>query len=194
MIVPVNRSRTALTALSLVPVLALGACSGDDPEPKFADPTPTEPSAPSTTAVSEPVEPTMPAAARGTDAAAAEAFVEFYWEMVNYAQATGDVEGMRNLGAKGCRACEGGIDFIRDVFQRDGQVKGGENSVSNIRSAFFDKGQRIPVWCELSNTRQVGDFPGEGDDEVYKASTVKLQSVLRLEDGRWVVEFWGEDR
>ncbi|ABL83551.1 hypothetical protein Noca_4054 [Nocardioides sp. JS614] len=194
MIVAVTRSRTVIAALCVVSVLALGACSGDDPEPRFAPPSSSAPSSPSTTAVSGPVEPTMPAAARGSDAAAAEAFVRFYWEMVNYAQATGDVEGLRSLGAEGCNACDGGVQFIRDVVKRSGEVVGGENSISHVRSAFFDDGRRITVWCDLANTKQIVDFPGKSDDEIYVAGSVKLQSVLRLDDGGWVIEFWGQDR
>ena len=45
----------------------------------------------------------MPAAAKRHTAAGAEAFVQFYWEMVNYAQRSGDVDGLRVLGDKTLR-------------------------------------------------------------------------------------------
>jgi hypothetical protein len=194
MIVPVIRSRTVITALCLVPVLALGACSGDDPQPKIADPTPTLPSSPSTTAVSGPLEPTMPAAARGTDAAAAEAFVKYYWEMVNYAQATGDLGGLESITDQSCTACQAGLESLRRIIADHGQITGGVNSLSRVRSAYFDKGKRITVWFDLSNTRQLIDYPGDRKDEIFKLATVDVMSVLRHDRGRWVIEYWGEDR
>ncbi|CAI9403585.1 hypothetical protein HIDPHFAB_04011 [Nocardioides sp. T2.26MG-1] len=190
----VNRSRTALTALSLVSVLALGACSGDDPEPKFAEPSPSRslPSSPSTTAVSGPVEPTMPAEAKGTDAAAAEAFVRFYWEMVNYAQATGDLDGLRGLAGPECKPCVSGIRGLERLVERKADVHGGEYDVSDISSAFFDNGGRITVRYKLASSRQVISYPS-GKPSTYPAKQVDAMSLLRKDEGRWALEYWGED-
>ena len=193
MMVAVTRSRTALTALLVVSVLALGACSGSDPQPKFADPTPSQPTSPSTTAVSGPVEPTMPAAAQGTDAAAAEAFVRFYWEMVNYAQATGDLEGLRSLAGPECGPCASGLKALERLVEREAAVRGGVYKLSDMSSAFFGEGNRITVWYALAATRQVIAYPGDRADEVYAAKEVRAMSVLRREDGQWALEYWGED-
>src|SRR4051812_38018201 len=99
MIGRVSRTRAVLTALSLLPVLLVAGCSDDDPEPKFA-PTPSESASsasPSSSATPETPQPTMPEAARGSDASSAEAFVKFYWDVVNYAQTSGDLDPLRGL-------------------------------------------------------------------------------------------------
>ncbi len=189
-----TRSRTVIAALCVVSVLALGACSGGDPQPKIADPTPTLPSSPSTTAVSGPVEPTLPAAAQGTDAAAAEAFVRFYWEMVNYAQATGDLDGLESMTDQSCTACRGGLAALRRIFARDGRVTGGVNSLSRVRGGHLQGDERLAVWFDLSTTRQLINYPGDRKDEVYRVATAKLMTVLRRDQGQWVIEYWGEDR
>ncbi len=191
--VAVTRSRTVITALCVVPVLALGACSGSDPQPKLADPTESAPTSPSTTAVSGPVEPTMPAAAQGTDTASAEAFVKFYWEMVNYAQATGDLDGLESMTDQSCTACRGGLEALEKIFAHDGTVTGGVNSLSATRTGHLQNDDRLTVWFELSTTRQSIDYAGDRRDEVYRAAKVKLMAVLRRDNARWVIEYWGKD-
>lgn len=198
MIVPVNRSRTALTALSMISVLALGACSGDDPEPKVADPSPsaTLPSSPSTTPVSGPTEPTMPAAALGTDATAAEAFVKFYWDMAGYAQKTGDVTGLRGLSSETCQACQGGIAAIESVYQRDGHLRGGESRVRILESTPISGGPRpaIQVRARITNERQEVDLPGDKHDQTYPSGSVTTKFIVELMDSRWVMSYWDTKR
>lgn len=195
MIVPVNRSRTALTALSMISVLALGACSGDDPEPKVADPSPsaTLPSSPSTTPVSGPVEPTMPAAARGSDAAAAEAFVKFYWEMVNYAQATGDVEGLKVLATR-CLNCDTGVHSIEAAYEDGGEIRGGTGTVDRFDTKFIDRGRKMwaIVECRLSLTPQVVDMPGSGKDQRYPGGPSEIRMYLQPSADAWTVRSVGK--
>ena len=194
----VNRSRTALTALSMISALALGACSGDDPEPKLADPSPSAslPSSPSTTAVSGPVEPTMPAEARGTDAAAAEAFVKFYWEMADYAQATGDVDGLREISSEACEPCQAGIRAIESVFERDGRLLGGGNTVRILSTSTVGGGDRnaISVVADVTNRKQRLDLPGTVDDREFPASRVTSEFIVEVYRGSWLMSYWADKK
>lgn len=186
----VNRSRTALTALSMISALALGACSGDDPEPKLADPSPSAslPSSPSTTAVSGPVEPTMPAEARGTDAAAAEAFVKFYWEMVNYAQATGDVAPLQSLGTK-CINCDDGAGFIENAYSKGGEIRGGNASVRRIETRFVKRSDSwwAVVECDIKLTPQTVDLPGTAQDQHFEGGPVDIRIYLQPISSGWTI-------
>ncbi|WP_296607448.1 DUF6318 family protein [Nocardioides sp.] len=179
----------------MISVLALGACSGDDPEPKVADPSPsaTLPSSPSTTPVSGPVEPTMPAEARGTDAAAAEAFVKFYWEMVNYAQATGDVEGVRDLAPQ-CGTCDAAINYIVDVYDRGGRIEGGEGRFRHLRANFLDHegGVRALVRGDLASAEQRVDLPGSRNDQSFPGGTLPFELLLEAGADGWTVLTMGQ--
>lgn len=193
----VTRTRTVITAFTLVSVLALGACSDDDPEPKFAptpSPSTSAPTSPSTTAASGPVEPTMPAAAKGTDAASAEAFVKFYWEMVAYAQETGHLDGLKVLSDSTCLPCKRGIAYLKSVFDRDGEIAGGVGTVHRLSTGFVndDGDEKAVVEFELTNTRQQVDFPGTHRDKEFPAGTLSMTAMLGHAGNGWVMTYWGE--
>ncbi|GAW49833.1 MULTISPECIES: DUF6318 family protein [unclassified Nocardioides] len=100
-----TRTRTVITALSCLSVLALGACSDDDPEPKFA-PTPST-SAPTEASTSPAVE------------LDPEETVKAWVEAQNIALRTGETSGLKALSSSSCRGCD---DFIRPIesVYRDG--------------------------------------------------------------------------
>jgi hypothetical protein len=195
MMLVVTRTRTVITVFTLVSVLALGACSDDDPEPKFA-PTPSTsaPTSPSTTAASGPTEPTMPAVANGTDAASAEAFVTFYWEMVNYAEQTGDLAAVKRLSSDDCVACRSGLKYLEGVFTDGGEIKGGDQTVSHPSTSFAnnDGVQEATVQFDLTSTRQTVDYPSDADDKVFDAGTISLLAVLARSGNGWRMIYWGE--
>lgn len=186
--------RLALAALAAA--LLLVGCSDDDsPEPRIA-PTDTSsaastPTTPAPTA-SGPVEPTMPAAAEGDDAAAAEAFVEFYWEVANYAQETGDTEALARWSAKSCVGCRAAIDLVNDVYGSGGHIRGGLASVSIVSSRELRAGERdlYEVVFDVVNSRQTLDRPGDSEDEVYPASTVRDRFLMIDEGGEMRVIRW----
>lgn len=180
--------------MSLLPLLALGACSGDGAVPKVAPSSGgTEPAARTTTSPGDPVEPTMPPEARRTDAAGAEAFVKYYWAMVNYAQATGDLGGLRSLASKACRACEGGFRFLKSVYGDGAAIRGGRMTLSHVTSAPVGSGdERRVVRFKLANTRQTVDYPGTRRDRVYKPAVIAGEAIVVEAAGGWRMEYWGK--
>lgn len=185
MIADVTGTRAVIAAAALT--LALAGCS-DDPEPRVADPTPT---APSTTEASGPTPPEMPEAAKGTDAAAAEAFVKFYWEMVNYAQQTGDVDALQELSSK-CVGCDAGIASIERTYSQDGSIVGGDGRVVALDTGFIGENfERAVVRCVVVSREQTIDLPGEKNDKTYGGGRQPLRFILDPSGDAWVVRSMG---
>lgn len=187
-----NRSRTAFAVGLVVPLLVLSGCSSDDPQPKIAPPETTAPTQTTSPTPSGPVEPTMPAAAKQQSAAGAEAFVAYFWEVANYAQATGDIASLEDLTTSTCEACQGATSFLRGVYRRGGTVTGGESSVSKLRSEKLFAGNKVfyRVTFTVTNTRQRVDEPGGDRDRVYPAASVTDRFVLNRVDGQWRLAIW----
>jgi hypothetical protein len=184
------RWATVLTTLTL----ALAACADDDPEPRD-DPTPTVSTSTSPTpdpTPTGPVEPTLPPEAHSDNAAGAIAFVKFYWDMADFAQLTGDVDGLMPLATPECKACEGGIQAIQDAYDDGAVMRGGTTTLSRFRTTRVGAQDRrwMQVKFRVTSTRQVVDYPGEQRDVVHQAATVNAQFLLERQAGAWVVTFW----
>lgn len=184
MIADVTGTRAVIAVVALT--LALAGCS-DDPEPKVADPTPT-PTAPVTTEASGPTPPEMPEAAKGTDAAAAEAFVRHFFNVVNYAQSTGDVNGLKALSEL-CEGCDGGTATIVDAYDQDGEIRGGEGTPRRVEVGFLERKPRpwATVECTVVTTKQTVDLPGTTEDQTYPAGSTDVRLLLEPTSDGWLV-------
>lgn len=138
----------------------------------------------------------MPALAKEPTQAGAEAFVRYYWDLVNYAQATGDTKGLRSVSAETCEPCQGGIDALENIVnERGGKITGGEYSASNLRTTRLT-GQ-VPSYrivFALSNEKQTIDFPSGEKDGGFGASTNETMMALNFLDGAWVVAVFGDEK
>lgn len=122
-----------VTAALLSGALALTACEAEpaapaEPaEPPSSAPTSSEPTSTApTTEPTGPVEPTLPPEAEANTKAGAEAFAKFYWEVVNYAQSSGDTAALAKIQDRECDFCRGGTEWIDDVHSRGGMITGGD--------------------------------------------------------------------
>lgn len=180
-----------LPAALAVGLVLLAGCSGDDdPEPKIS---PTDSSSVASTPTpsptpSGPVEPTMPAEAEGEDAAAAEAFVRFYWEMVNYAQATGNVTGLSAVAATSCAACASGLDGIVDTYAAGGSISGGRVSVENARAREISSrsGSAFSVEVTARVNPQTISEPGQRPEK-FDGGPVNFKIVVRSNVDGWKI-------
>jgi hypothetical protein len=191
MMAGVTGTRAVIAAVGVALVLGVAACSGSDPEPRIAPPSSSAPGSPSTSPAASQTAPTMPPEARGTDAKAAEAFVKFYWEMVNYAQRTGDVEGLKSLGPD-CGGCDAGIGFITSVYGKGGSIHGGVGRLTKLTTGFIGKNhERAVVRCHVVTTKQNVDLPGTKHDKSFSGGDQPFQFLLDPVDSGWVVTFMG---
>jgi len=180
--------RACLVVAAAVLVAGGSACS-EDPDPRVAPSDPPS-SAVSTTPASGPVEPTLPPEAEGDDAAAAEAFIEYFWAMVKYAETTGETADLSALALESCDACRGGSDSIREVHDSGGEFTGGGVTVISVKAVRIS-GDRVAfgLTAELDFESQVVRIPGESPKR-YEGGRGTYQFILHHEDGAWRVARW----
>ena len=179
----VYAARLRLGALLFALTAVVSGCGGDPPAPPPFTPA-TAASSPTATG---PVEPVLPEAANAPTAAGAEAFAKFYWETVNYAQATGDTAPVRAVSASTCQPCASSATAIEGIYADGGVVRGGEYTVTSSR-AFRLSSQHASfrLAVRVTNDAQEIDYPGTNRDESLNAGTSSVRMYVDFLQGRWV--------
>jgi hypothetical protein len=80
--------------------------------------------------------PEKPALADENSVEGLEAFTEWWFELLNYAYATNDLEPLWAVTDEGCTTCQNIEESIQGVYESDGWVVGGEVSLKSFDSQF----------------------------------------------------------
>lgn len=186
------RHATTSTLTAAIALVALSACSGSadtgspDPSPSSSTPVPTP------TDTAPPAPPVMPPTAKAHTKAGAKAFVEYFWQVADYAQMSLDPEQVRGLVSRGCEPCKAAIGFVEKVRAKNGKIQGGNTTVGDFDITLDTVGRaRLAlVAFQVTNTDQVVDYPGSAADEHYPAAKVRDRFTLGFTDGGWQVVGW----
>lgn len=195
-----NRQATALTLACLCAALLAG-CSNKSPEagrPNTAAPTSTSASAPSSSALpssssSAPTAaptslPERPPAASGLTLSAAEAFVRYYVELLNYASATGDTSPMLSQADKGCGQCRIYANYVSKVNAANGGLSGDYlERVNDAPDLFRGESGRLGGFATVT----IGSYTSK-DSPSAKPVTSTVQSFRRKftlapQQGGWIM-------
>ena len=114
----VRRSVVAIATAGLLGFAGVGCTSSDDP-PEPA-PLPTETSSPSRSTAAAP---SLPPSAEGANARALKAFARHYFDVINYAIATGDTAAVREFASPRCESCNAIAKSIDTVYDNGGHIE-----------------------------------------------------------------------
>jgi hypothetical protein len=188
-----KKSHTARGAAGVVALLLSFAVAGcDEDDPSGSPPPSSTLSSPDSSSPTEatsaatptgPVEPTLPTEAERADKAGAEAFVSYYYDVVNYATATGDVAQLKTLDEPSCGGCQNGIELIEKVYGRGGRIVGGDYRVLKLESLQLHG----DVWSVTARTHVNDQFVrGAGDlNQKYPGGRSGLHFTLHFQEGAW---------
>lgn len=177
--------RLLLGAAALALVLA--GCGGDPestPSPEVTLTTPVDASASASPA------PTLPAAAQADTKAGAIAFVKHYVELINHAQATGDVDQVEDVEDPACRSCAAARDGLEDHYSSGGTIHGGEWSIEAVQAV---RNRAINGWVvdlSVSFTQQVVKFGSSRPDDVNESGRMVVSVQVAGTAGGWRVRQW----
>jgi hypothetical protein len=188
-----HTARAATVVVALLTVFVAGCDEDDGPTsppstdspsvPESSSPA-TETSTPPSTAAG-PVEPTLPSDAGANSRQGVEAFVRFYWDVVNYATKTGDIELLGQLHQPSCHTCDAGITGIDRVYQRGGRIVGGSYAVVRLQPVRSPSGQ----WAVVTHTRVGAQRAiGAGNlNRTYPAGTDTWLIGIARVGGNWSI-------
>ena len=163
----------------------LGACSEDSPEPP---PSPSTSSTSSTTETTEPVPepPALPPEATTPDAAGAAAFVRHWFDLANYAYATGNTEPLKAVSEGDCDTCNNIMETIDEQYADGGRFRGGTISVEGAEAPAPDESGVLLVTTRYSQAA-VTNVEADGSSSTTDprpGTTVGF--VIALVDSRWL--------
>lgn len=185
-----------VTAALLSGALVLTACEAEPAsptEPTSSAPTSSESttSAAPTTEPPGPDEPTLPAEAERNTKAGAETFVEHWWDVVNYATATGDTAALRDSFGPSCASCESATSAIENVYSRGGRITGQGYEIQDSSTVSEPSGGWA-ITADISVGEQRVRNAGRLN-EVYPAGTKTHVIFVQYFRGQWQVTSWSHD-
>lgn len=184
---------------ALVAVLCVGLLAGcqDDPKPKVADPTTPAPSTsglpttsvPTTTSTPTPTGPVEPPEAALNSDSGAKAFVTYYIDVFNFAEASGDTTLLASLATDHCAACSGYVRAINKAYDGGGRIEGGQLTLGELRDLPAAFGADKGVYALGRSTRQTV-FGADGtaiDDN--PSSTFRLFAYPKWSGDAWLMHW-----
>ena len=201
-----RRLGTSLTALTALALLAVG-CS-DDPEPKFADDTPTPTSTPTTsdpteststdpteteTSVDPSVEPEYPEEAEGGGKASAVEFASYFMELVDYADTSQDTATLKRISPF-CSACRNLVSLIKDLKSEWTSTVGIRRTVTDVTVEMTTlKGRENAVMQVSYDTNRYKIIDKDGEVTWKKPSSLDAVLIISRspDDKRWRVDDLG---
>jgi hypothetical protein len=183
-------SRAAVGVAALLVAVVVSGCEEDDPSTSptpSSSPSEPESSSPSepTTTPTGPVEPTLPSEAKEETQAGLRAFVTYYYEVINFATSTGDVDELKAVAEPSCTGCQGPIELIERVYDRGGRIAGGGYRVIDLDPAPLANG----FWTVEARTRIGDQFVRDAGDlnKRYPGGRGGLRFTLRYRASSWRV-------
>ncbi len=184
------------TLVVLACCLGVVGCSDDSPGPE-PGPSPTgsvstpSPSSSSSAPEPAPTEPALPGAAKEATERGARAFIAYYWDLINYAQVTGDVTALKRVSGPNCTRCRAGIDAIATVYRKGGRLTDPAYGVEEKSTTSLSvPGSDVIAFeskTEISNQAH-RSIAADGSTETFQAST-----VLYVVDVLWTGTGWRLD-
>ena len=178
-------------------VVALAACGADDeppapPETSVASSSSTTTSeAPTETAEPSATPPPLPPEAANPDAVGAGAFVRHWFDLANYAYATGDTDELAAASDPDCGSCADLVERIMDQYAAGGSFEDGVVTVIGAEAAPPENGVALVSTVINQAELRYIDAEGETTEAVPGSAGAVAGTVVTYATGRWQLAGFG---
>jgi hypothetical protein len=188
------RNRPAILALAFLGTVLITGCT---PNPEASHPSPQPTAAPTTPEASTTATPTTtppagpperPAAAEGLTLAAAEAFVHYYSDLMNYASDTGDGTALLSASDSGCENCKVYADFVKKSNAANGLLTGDYHEhITEVSELVRGQSGRLGGSAILKVGKYVSRETPTATPITSKSTNYTREIALSPQSGNWVM-------
>jgi len=144
-----------IAVAAVVPLLLLGACSQDDPQPTFSPPS----DSPSATE-SSPAEPVVQPWEKKTEAGAV-AFAKHWVDVLNRVGESGRTADLTDISANNCASCASLVEYIDGVYGDGGRIESDGWEVLQVGDVAPGKTAKSTMSMRVRQSEQRVYRPGE---------------------------------
>ena len=130
----------------------------------------------------------MPPEARGTTAAAAEAFVRHWVKVLNYSGPAGDSRQLRRISSSDCLDCDAIADAIQRVSREGGTIAGRGWTVLRLRPSHGPPGNHWVVRADVQVHPQTVVPRRDGKPQKFAGGRRLKIMYVASKRGSWVME------
>ena len=194
-----HRNRPLPLLLACLTALALPACT-TSPEAGHPNTTPaSQPSATPTSAGTSPTStaststtlqepPTRPPSANGLSLAAAEAFIRYYSDALNYASDTGDTKPLLDSSDDGCEGCKLYASYVQKANGKNGGLTGDyREKLTQVSELYRGTNGHIGASALVTIGAYVSKQTPTSKPVASKAAKYKREIALSPKDGNWIM-------
>lgn len=129
----------------------------------------------------------MPEEAKADTKAGAVAFVKYYLELVNHAQATGNIDALSAVEESGCKSCDQGREYIARIYGAGGHIDGGKWTARRVSA--IPSGENWAV--TVSGSFEPSDaYASPGAQPVHADGGPTLTNFVVWHTDTWKVRKW----
>jgi serine/threonine protein kinase len=137
---------------------------------------------------SAPAAPVAATEAAAHSASGAQAFVQFWFDALNYAVATGNTAPMQEASSPDCEACTAAIRSFTTGHEDGLSMLGGEYTLRSVHiDSFFDLDRPVLRVVYDRSARSTVDAGGRTQQTLPGVNFVSCQVILERHDGKWRV-------
>ncbi|MDX2974604.1 DUF6318 family protein, partial [Kribbella solani] len=150
--------------------------------------TPIEPTAQPLSSPAPGTPPDRPAAASGLTLAAADQFVRYYSELLNYASATGDTAPMLGSSEAGCENCKSYAKFVGQANAANGLLKGDYlEKITDIPELYRGENGRLGGSATVAIGAYTSKQSASASPINLKAAKYTREFALSARSGNWIM-------
>ncbi|WP_344233926.1 DUF6318 family protein [Kribbella hippodromi] len=132
--------------------------------------------------------PDRPAAANGLTLAAADKFIRYYSELLNYASATGDTAPMLSSSEAGCENCKSYAKFVQQANASNGLLQGDYlERVTDIPELYRGENGRLGGSATVAIGAYTSKQSAGASPINLKAAKYTREFALSAQGGNWVM-------
>ena len=187
------RNRPAILALACLGVVLMTGCT-PNPEASHPSSTPQTTAAPAASTTATPSTtppagpPERPPAAEGLTLAAAEAFVHYYSDLMNYASDTGDGTALLSASDSGCENCKVYADFVKKSNAANGLLTGDYHEhITEVSELVRGQSGRLGGSAILKVGTYVSRETPAATPITSKSTKYTRELALSPQSGNWVM-------